>query len=90
MVTIEIKFILNSCKFFIPVDVSPNVSLLAKTSLEQLEYPYQPSAVKAIVDFVICAQLPKETFLNAQPIAQLERLLVWILARRARLFASAV
>ena len=72
--------------YFILVDVSPNVSKPAKTSLEQVEYPYQPLTVKANVDFVISAQLPKETFPNVVPIALLERPHAWTLVRRARLF----
>ena len=69
------------------MDVSLNVSLPAKIFLEPLEFPYQPSTVKVNVDFAICAQLLPKMFLNALPIAPLERPLVSTLAKRARLFA---
>ena len=47
----------------------------------------QPLTAKVSVDFAISALLPLPTYLNAEPIALLERPHVLTAARRARLFA---
>ena len=76
--------------FLILVNVFPNVLMPAKTISAKMEFPYLPTAAKVNVDFANYAELPPKMFLNAPLIVPLERLLVWKLVKRARLFASLV
>ena len=71
-------------------NVSPNVSLPAKTFTEATEFPSQPSIVKANVDFVICALLLLKTFPNVPLFAPKEKMLVWTLAKLERPLALLV
>ena len=76
--------------FSVANNVSPNVSLPAKTFTEATEFPFQPLIAKDNVDFVICVLPLLKTFPNVPLFAPKEKRLVWTLASLERPLALLV